>query len=506
MKLLAFKDMERVAMWSLIQFSILTMFLIGGALFTGYMFDSSFLLLNVLLYAGFSMLLIVQRKISVNGLQICILLYVACYWIACLYAVDVEAAILEASRVSSLIPLSFIAMMLKRDKLEKIVSSWPWIGLFLVVIGIALQLERDGRLESTMQYANSLAIILLVSILISLLSFARTKARSNLFLMAVNAVGLLLTFSRSVWVLWLISVVMMLVFIKPLRNKLSILTVAAYHLGSLVIAMLIKQDALFFLNRVSSIQTQTSEFQIRLVYWKDSVKMLQDYLLGGSGGGGWAVLQHIYQSKAYFVKFIHNHYVQVLLDVGLIGGIVWLTVIGIFYKDAISQLKRGDDERQYSVQGILIVATVMLLHAGFDFDLNFPLVFGMLLYLMLLLAPQGTSYDWTRLNRAAAVSAALIGTIFFIWLSTGYLWKEQGMRAVRNNDWVYAQEKFAHADNVIPWSASILYESAKVDVLKGNDSGDERYYSSATAKLKKASQRVPQQKLYSELIEAINKH
>lgn len=52
--------------------------------------------------------------------------------------------------------------------------------------------------------------------------------------------------------------------------------------------------------------------------------MIRDFGWGGMGGGGWSLLQHEYQSQEYFVRFIHNHYLQVLLDVGVIGFVLWM--------------------------------------------------------------------------------------------------------------------------------------------------------------------------------------
>lgn len=484
---------------------IFVMFFIGGALFTGYIEESAFLAMNALLYIVFLIVIGVRKSLTVTWLHIPVILFAACYWIACFYAVDLEAAVLEASRVSSLIPLSFMMLMIDREKLTRLMALWPWIGLFYVVVGILFQLERDGRLESTLQYANALAIVLLVNILISMLLFAKSKSNIQLFLIVVNAAGLLLTFSRSVWVLWLISVVVMIAVIPQFRNKKSILKLAACHLASLIFAMLIKQDILFFLNRISTIQTKTSEFQIRLVYWRDSLKMFADHLFGGSGGGGWAVLQHSYQSQEYYVKFIHNHYIQVFLDIGVFGGAAWLTLIVLFYKNAFTQLNATESTDELSIRGILIIVTVMLLHAGFDFDLTFPMLLAMLLCFMLPVSRKIKEIRIGGFMLSGVISASALIAFFFMWMAAAYLWKEQGLRAVRANDLEFAQKQFVRVERAIPWSNSLLYESAKVDVRKGNESGDPSYYALAEEKLARARSMVPQKKLYIDLIEDINK-
>jgi O-antigen ligase len=489
-----------------IVYIILMLFFLGGAIYTGYIVEQAFLVVNALVYIGFFLVLIRRRSVTVTWLHLPIGLYVACYWVACINAVDFEAALLEASRVSSLIPLSLMATMLAREKLTKLLFIWPWIGSFLVFIGIAFQLEREGRLESTLQYANALALILLAGILISMLSFAKAPSNLQLILLIINAVGLLLTFSRSVWILWLISAAAAILLIPQLRTKKSMIYVAACHLASLIIAMVIKQDVLFFLNRVASIQTKTSEFQIRLVYWKDSFQMFMDYMWGGTGGGGWTVLQYAYQSQQYFVKFIHNHYVQVFLDIGLIGGLCWLAVIAVFVKNGLPLLKSVGSAKDVEDKGLFIIITVMLLHAGFDFDLIFPLILTLLISLMLLMPQKVMALEVKGVKLAAAGTAAIIAAFFFGWMAAGYHWKEQAVRAVRANDLGYAQEQLKRAESAIPWSSSILYESAKIYVRMGNDSGDPSDYELAEGELLKAKQMVPEQKLYTDLLESINKN
>jgi len=486
-----------------INWIVIFLFFIGGAVFTGYMPESSFLWMNALLYIGFVVVLWFQRSITIAWVHIPIVTLVASYWVSCVYAVDLEAAILEASRVSSLIPLSLMLTMLVRGKVLQIISYWPWMGVFLVVIGNAFQLFREGRLESTIQYANALALIFLVNILISLLSFAKVKSYLQLVLLTVNATGLLLTFSRSVWILWMISVVVIILVIPQIRTKTSMLLLFSCHLLSLIIAMLIKQDILFFLNRVSSIQTKTSEFQIRLVYWKDSIRMFFDYWLGGSGGGGWSILQYDYQSREYYVKFIHNHYVQILLDVGLIGSLCWFALIVLFYKDAVSQLKSIDHSGKILIKGTMILVTVILLHAGFDFDLTFPLIFGMLICLMMI-SRNIRELSINGYKLAAAISFGTLVAIFFTWMASAYLWKEQGIRAVRHNQLEYALNKFDRAEKAIPWSSSMLYESSKVYVRMGNKTGDMQLYDLAEKKILEARSKEPRQKLYTDLLDSLN--
>lgn len=478
---------------------IVLIFFVSGTIFTGFIFESNFLIMNACGYVAFLFVLFNKTPLIMTKAHFLIISIALCYWVSVLYAVDTEAAIIEASRISSVVPLSFMLSLISQEQFVKLLYRLPWVGSFLVLVGLVFHLQREGRLESLLQYANALAILLLVCILISILAIAMKKSKQHVFLMTINVVGLLMTFSRSVWVLWLVSVIMMLIVIPITRKKKILISLSSAHLLGLMIAMLVKQDIWFFLNRVSSIQAKTSEFQIRFVYWKDSIRMFMDYAFGGTGGGGWALLQQAYQSQRYYVKFIHNHYIQVFLDVGLPGGLAFLAFIVFFYKNALVQLKTSEIIDKPLQKGIIIMVTIMLLHAGFDFDLTYPYLNMLLIGLILLIPQQTIEIKWIKIKYMVAVPTVIILLSFFTWIGVGYQLKEKGMEAIKQRDWNHAEKLLEQAGRAVPWSNTIIYEKAKLYIRMGNETGDTRYYEKAESELMRAIQMVPPKELYTDL-------
>ncbi len=448
-----------------------------GALWQGYFSEIAFFSVNLILFAGVAFMIGLKRELTVSWVHLIIFVFVAGYWIAVLYAVDVEQAILEAGRVSGLLPLSLLIMMIPDDRLARLYRIWPWIGALLTIAGIMLGLERNGRLESTFDYANALAIILLVNIGVCLLSYLQERRITHAVLLTVNAVGLLLTFSRSVWA-----------------------TIGLAHLCSLVIALAIRGDRLFFWQRVSSIQSKTSEFQIRLVYWRDSLGMIRDHWWGGGGGGGWSVLLPLYRSQDYYVKYVHNHFVQVTLDIGIFGLLVFAVWLAFFYWSAIVRLVRANNENSLWTKGALLLVTVMVLHAGFDFDLTYPYLFGMLIGLTVPMFRK--TYPIRVSGRAVGLAAPAVAGIVCLWgwLAVGYGYNQKADYYVRSGQLAEAQETFAQAEQMLPWSSWVLYGEAKGYVLEGNASGDVSNYRLAEEKLRLAHKMVPHQTGYTDLL------
>ncbi|MBW5445633.1 hypothetical protein GE107_06090 [Cohnella sp. CFH 77786] len=474
-----------------------------GALWQGYFADMAYLTSNLVLFAGLLVLIGRKRELVFSRIHLFVFLIIGGYWVSVFYSVDVEQAVLEASRVSGLIPLVLLIGMLPDDRLQRLYRSWPWIGAALTVAGILLDMERNGRLESTIEYANALAIFLLVNIGICLVSYLQERRAALMGLMAVNAVGLLLTFSRSVWVLWLAMMIAAVIWFPELRKRAAWLPVGIVHVCSLILALLLKGDAFFFWQRVSSIQSKTSEFQIRLVYWKDSLDMIRDYWLGGTGGGGWNVLVPLYRSQDYFVRYVHNHYVQIALDIGIFGLLSFVAWIGVICWLGVKRLRQAKNEARLWGKGSLFLVMVIILHAGFDFDLTFPFLFAILACLAVQMDVKRFRLRVTKGAFVFALPATVAVIGFWGWLAVGYGYKQAADFQANTGRYAKAQKMYQAAEYMLPWSSNALYGSAKGYVLQGNATGDGSYYQMAREKLKMAHNKVPEQTLYTDLLKQL---
>lgn len=486
---------------------IISILMALGAIIHGYYSEVAFLTLNIVLM---SLLIVVfaYRKMELRLYHLFIILFVAAYWLSVVFAVDREQAILETSRVTGLIPFSLLLTTLSGKHLKKLIFQWPWIGSVIVGIGVVFQMYRNGRLEATFYYANAIAIFLLVNILLSILAYLQQPKKTYILFLTINATGLLLTFSRSVWVLWFVAVAVMIAIFPSLRKIRPLCAVAMGHFFSLLLAIFIKQDALFFIHRLSTIQTKTSEFQIRLVYWKDSFGMIRDYWWGGTAGGGWNVLQHLYQSQAYFVKYIHNHYLQVALDIGVFGLAIFLCMVGGFYVQGWRIYRKANQEERDQLKGIFIVTTCLLLHAGFDFDITYPFLFMVLMILLVYPGKVEAAYNKTvNFGKTAKITTLplMVALILFMgWMLAGYGYLLQGKNFARQNQLPKALEAFQSASQWLPWSTDTLYQTAKVYVRLGNETQDSKYYHEARERLIEVRDRVPEQMLYRDLLNEIN--
>jgi O-antigen ligase len=473
-----------------------------------YLFATSMLLL------GFLISSLTIKQVRLHLVHLLIFILVLLYWASTLVAVDLEKAVFEAIKITALLPFSILISTLTKDQFMKLFRWFPYMGAFVAFVGIVFQMERQNRLESTLGYANALAIFLLVTLLMTAFFYLKEARKGDYVLMIIQTTGLLLTFSRSVWVLWLVSITALLIF-QEFRNKAMWLQIGSAHLVGFVVAALLKRDILFFWSRLQTIQPETSEFRMRLVYWKDSLSMIADHWWLGTGGGGWSVLQSQYQTEDYFVRFVHNHYLQLALDIGVFGPLLFIGIaVLLFYRSfvLIKSVQAAAEKPSFIwIKGVLLASTVLLLHAGFDFDFSFLFLFAVFLLFVAFILVQTPVTATVVIKMSTSVKAILaigiVGMLFFTsWVEVGKYHQTRGQNSISSGDLDTAMKDYSKAQKWMPWAASVYYDKAKLYVLLGNKTGNRNDYLKAKKQVEQAILHVPEEKLYQQLIEDLNNH
>ncbi|GIO70017.1 O-antigen ligase family protein [Paenibacillus cookii] len=118
----------------------------------------------------------------------------------------------------------------------------------------------------------------------------------------------------------------------------------------------------------------------RITFYKDGMKVVKDYPVLGAGGGAWAALYEKYQNNPYTSRQAHNFFVQYLLEVGIVGFVIFMAfVLFIFYK-YIRGYIQSDGERKDSYFLYLILTLSILIHSILDFNMSYVFI-GMLVFI-----------------------------------------------------------------------------------------------------------------------------
>lgn len=124
----------------------------------------------------------------------------------------------------------------------------------------------------------------------------------------------------------------------------------------------------------------------RFVIVRDSFAVVRDFPLFGVGLGNFSYIFPLYQTFATYptyYKYLHNEYLQMIVECGLFGALSYFLFIFKILKDLLGQLfKRRDPFVQNIVLGGWSGLIGILFHSLFEFNFHIPAV-ALLFWLMI---------------------------------------------------------------------------------------------------------------------------
>lgn len=212
------------------------------------------------------------------------------------------------------------------------------------------------RIYSTLENPNVLGefILLVLPVSISLM-WIKKQWLSKIFYFALSvimAVALVLTFSRGCWIGLMVSAA---VFITFVAGKLWGIALMALPF----IPMLLPES---IINRFMSIgDMKDSSTSYRVYIWMGTLLMLKDFWLTGIGPGSEAFTQvyPFYSYNAIVAPHAHNLFLQIMVESGIIGIILFLLLIFMFIKKLICGYQYGGKRNCNSVVIVGIASAVL---------------------------------------------------------------------------------------------------------------------------------------------------
>ena len=308
--------------------------------------------------------------IKINLMNISVALISVMYGLTAFWAIDSGMAFIGFLKFLPLLLYLISIWQTNKSDFEYILPKFAAILVCISVIGFNIKFTSSffsvaGRLAGFFQYPNTFAIFLLVCELF-LLSKNKFKIADYVCLL-VLVFGLLYTGSRTVFVLAILSNIVLLLykFRNGLNQKLFLIIVALFVAVSIVVFLFNKD----LFSRYLSISLHESTFAGRILYWVDSIPLLLKYPFG-MGYLGYNYIHSSIQTGVYTVRYIHNDFLQLLLDIGWIPTILFIVAIFKFLLD-----------RKILFHKKLIIATICL-HSFFDFNFQFISIFFIILLII----------------------------------------------------------------------------------------------------------------------------
>lgn len=311
-------------------------------------------------------------RFRINLTSIAVTVLVFGYAVVALWAVDGGAAIIGFFKYVPI--LLFMLAAMQQDDARSSLVAVPYACAAMTAISAVLMqvpaladwFSVSGRLSGFLQYSNTFALLLLISVI--LLATKPTHRYYDYISVAVLLFGIIYSGSRSVFVLTVLSVLFIVIFSKNKKIRLAlILSMAVVVAVALVYVAF--TDNFSTIGRFLTTSFESSTFLGRFLYFQDALPVILRHPFG-LGYMGYYYMQQSFQTGVYSVMFIHNDFLQIMLDVGWIpAGLLIAAIVKSFFKKGSSLQKR-----------LLII--MVAAHSCFDFDLQFIAVFMVLLLLL----------------------------------------------------------------------------------------------------------------------------
>lgn len=286
-------------------------------------------------------------------------------------------------------------------RLKLLVRTITIFGFFLALFGLTQQFTSPSKIYWIREPPQAqpfgpfinrhhfagymeLAIALPLGLLFSG-SLEKEKRFIYLFAVILMGIALILTNSRG-GLIALVAEVIFLVAITGFRfrktreqsDKHSAIRTAATKAGlALALIVTLLGGVVLFggedvLRRLAGTVNTEDPTSGRTHFWGVAVDVIKNHPIMGIGLGAFAVVYTAYDSNNGFFRLeqVHNDYLQVLTDGGLLGaGLALFFVVSLFRK-GFRRRESGDVFRSGVANGALAGCFAVLVHSFFDFTLH----------------------------------------------------------------------------------------------------------------------------------------
>ena len=276
------------------------------------------------------------------------------------------------------VALLFIGISVSKSEDKKTLIGGFYIGISIAsAIGIIAYIlgfdvhelvnSIDGTrvLQGAFGYANTMALFSGIGIILSLYYRSLNKDYKFIYecIFLINAIAFIMTKSLFGFVCLGIAIVFAL-YIKSKASRKYILISTGVVAIVLLGIFLTGNEEILLRSTVAS----------RLIYWHDALKVIIRHPFG-IGVHNWESIQYGVQSADYSVKYVHNGFIQLLLDGGILAfaGLVVLVIYGY-----IGLIKKYTEKKNILYLCLTAILTFIVTHSFVDINFAYGIVWYMI--------------------------------------------------------------------------------------------------------------------------------
>ncbi len=253
-------------------------------------------------------------------------------------------------------------------------------------------------------------------------------------------------------------------------------TIDSATVGSEEIPLHYKLLPAFIANRLQGLWANQNAM-MRLAHFEDGMKLFKRSPIIGLGMGSFENAIKSVQSFYYETKYAHNHYIQALLDTGIIGLILFL---GVLVTNVIATWKAYKKRERFApMLGAVLV--FMFGHATMEIDFCsnsfLPMAFGSFAMISLCFGDTIEKPKLSNVAKTISIGVIAAGTMIYCGFLTGNLMAKQHIKRDASMQGLVRcveLDRFEWADYALPYVINAMDENTNVYVREQADIFAER--------------------------------
>ena len=244
--------------------------------------------------------------------------------------------------------------------------------------------------------------------------------------------------------------------------------------------------------RLSNFSLETRNAQLRINWALQAFTLVKERPVLGMGGGGWEAAYRQFQDYPYSSTQVHNHFLQVWVEVGTVGLLLYLAVWVLFIITCWKNYRSAPSAGDKVFELMLFVSGIGLgVHSLIDFDLSLSAV-AIVLWTCFGLAwgrfsgPEASNVkekDKGRQQRQVFIIGTSLLSLCFLGLSGSLLvahaYENDGIAYAQAGNINKAESSFLRASRFDPFSSEIKQTLASISNAKGDKTGAVNYMNEA---------------------------
>ncbi|SET22002.1 O-antigen ligase [Natronincola peptidivorans] len=251
-------------------------------------------------------------------------------------------------------------------------------------------------------------------------------------------------------------------------------------------------------SRLATINLRTFTVVERGVFYQDALKVVKDYPILGTGGGGWAALYGQYKTYDYTTTEVHNNIMQSWIESGTIGLFLLLGIYACFLWISYKTIKNIEDQRlSNKLTGIICAVLAMMLHNTIDFNMSlgaYAVIFWLLIAIVTAAyknyIPQPSKTNITRsLPKTAIIALSIVVLLLSGAFRLGIKNATTAIALAEEGDYYKSMEHLEKASRQYLYNATYHLDLAQLQLLIGLNAPDEALIEKSKKNVEKALSR-----------------